>query len=419
MKFLNTILPVLLITISCASQKISQQTADNEQPKILAGAGRINVYLPLIKGKAVGIFANQTSMVGNTHLVDTLKKLGINIKVIFGPEHGFRGTADAGEKVGNYIDEKTAIPVVSLYGSKKNPSAEDLKGIDVLIFDLQDVGCRFYTYINSMQDFLETALENHKPLLLLDRPNPNGHYVDGPVLDLKFKSGVGKQPIPIVYGMTMGEYAMMLLGEKWLSEKTNTVNTYNITTKPTTDTPFHFLVIKCQNYTHKSKYILPVRPSPNLPEIQSIYLYPTTCLFEGTALSEGRGTTKPFEYIGHPSLSKKMFSFTPNPNEGAKSSKHYGKVCYGWNFGGTPEEVLKKVSNKIQLKWLIDAYKVFPDKDTFFLKTNSFNRLAGNDALMQQIKDGRSEEEIRKSWEPKLSEFKQIRKKYLLYDDFE
>jgi uncharacterized protein YbbC (DUF1343 family) len=386
---------------------------------IIPGAERINVYLPFLKGKKVGIFANHTSVVGNTHLVDTLRKLGVNIKVIFGPEHGFRGTASAGEKIGNYKDEATGIPVVSLYGTKRKPAAEDIKDVDLLVFDIQDVGTRFYTYISSMQEFLETALENHKPLLLLDRPNPNGHYVDGPVLDLKFRSFVGMQPIPIVYGLTMGEYARMLLGEKWLTQKANEINAYNITTKETVDTPFHFLVIKCQNYSHNSKYVLPVRPSPNLPEIQAIYLYPTTCLFEGTALSEGRGTDKPFEYIGHPVLPKNMFSFTPNPNEGAKSSKHYGKVCYGWNFGGTPEEVLKKVDNKIQLQWLFDAYKIFPYKDSFFLKTNSFNRLAGNDVLMQQIKDGKSEDEIRKSWEPKLSEFKTIRKKYLLYEDFE
>ena len=389
------------------------------QDKIIPGAERINVYLPFLKGKKVGIFANQTSMVGSSHLIDTLRKLGVDIRVIFGPEHGFRGTASAGEKIGNYTDEKTGIPVVSLYGSKRIPTAEDIKDVDLLIFDIQDVGTRFYTYISSMQEFLEAALENHKPLLLLDRPNPNGFYVDGPVLDIKFKSFVGMQPIPIVYGMTIGEYAMLLLGEKWLSEKANAVNAYNITTKETADTPFHFLAIKCNNYTHKSKYVLPVKPSPNLPEIQSIYLYPTTCLFEGTALSEGRGTPKPFEYIGHPSLPKNMFSFTPNPNEGAKSSKHYGKVCYGWNFGGTPDDVLKKVNNKIQLQWLFDAYKIFPVKDSFFLKTNSFNRLAGNDVLMQQIKDGKSEEEIRKSWEPELTKFKMVRKKYLLYEDFE
>lgn len=409
---------------NCAAQKksmsrspsISQHTSSQET-KITPGAERINKYLPFLKGKKVGLFANQTSMVGKTHLVDTLRKLGVNIRVIFGPEHGFRGTADAGEKVGNYIDEKTGIQVVSLYGTKRKPSEDDLKDVDLLIFDIQDVGARFYTYISSMQEFLETALENHKPLLLLDRPNPNGFYVDGPVLDPKFKSFVGMQAIPINYGMTLGEYAMMLLGEKWLSEKANAVNAYNITTEPTTDTPFHFLVIKCVNYDHNSKYVLPVRPSPNLPEMQAVYLYPTTCLFEGTSLSEGRGTAKPFEFIGHPSLPKNLFSFTPNPNEGAKNSKHYGKLCYGWDFGGTTSEVLNKVDRKIQLKWLIDAYHIFPDKDSFFLKSNSFNRLAGNDELMQQIKDGKSEEEIRQSWEPALSDFKKIRKKYLLYAD--
>jgi len=445
MKFIPLIFSLLIILADCTAQKKQGTSVSNNQEtqnqnrtgsqavigdqparkdsfgetKIIPGAERISVYLPLIKGKRIGIFANQTSMVGHTHLVDTLKKLGVNIKVIFGPEHGFRGTADAGEKVGNYVDEKTGIPVVSLYGGKSKPDENDLKNIDVLIFDLQDVGCRFYTYINSMQDFLETALENHKPLLLLDRPNPNGFYVDGPVLDPKFKSGVGRQPIPIVYGMTIGEYARMLCGERWLTEKANEINAFNITTEETVDTPFHFLVIKCENYTHHSKYILPVRPSPNLPETQAVYLYPSTCLFEGTALSEGRGTEKPFEYIGHPLLPKNMFSFTPNPNEGAKSSKHYGEVCYGWNFGGTLEEVLKRTDARIQLKWIIGAYQIFPGKDSFFLKTNSFNRLAGNDILMQQVKDGKSEDEIRKSWEPGLIQFKAIRKKYLLYPDFE
>jgi uncharacterized protein YbbC (DUF1343 family) len=423
MKLITALLPILLFVTACSSQKPRAQSSDvapaTKTDVIQTGADRLNVYLPLIEGKRVGIFANQTSMVGNTHLVDTLMKLGVTIKAIFGPEHGFRGTADAGEKVGSYTDAKTGIPVISLYGAKKKPSTQDLSNIDVLIFDLQDVGTRFYTFINSMQDFLETALENHKPLLLLDRPNPNGFYVDGPVLDLKFKSGVGQQPIPIVSGLTMGEYAVMLLGEKWVSEKANAINAYNINTKPTTDTPFHFMVIKCKNYTHKSKYVLPVRPSPNLPNIQSIYLYPSTCLFEGTVLSEGRGTNKQFQVFGHPVYPKNFYSFTPNPNEGAKNSKLYGQVCFGWDLSGTPEEVLTKVDNRVQLKWLIEAYKLFPQKDSFFLKTNSFNRLAGNDVLMQQIKDGKNEEEIRKSWEPKLSEYKQIRKKYLMYDDFE
>jgi len=387
--------------------------------RIIPGAERISEYLPMIKGKKVGIFANHTSLVGSSHLIDTLLKLGVNITVAFGPEHGFRGDIPDGVKISDYKDEKTGIPVVSLYGDKRRPAAQDIRDVDVLIFDIQDVGARFYTYISSMQEFLECALENHKPLLLLDRPNPNGFYVDGPVLDTKFRSFVGMQPIPINYGMTMGEYALMLLGEKWLSEKTNTINAYNSTTQPTADTPFHFMVIKCQNYTHKSRYVLPVKPSPNLPDMQSVYLYPSTCLFEGTALSEGRGTDKPFQYIGHPALPKNLFSFTPNPNAGSKSSKHFGKTCYGWNLGGSAEEVLKKIDNKIQLKWLLEAYKLFPDKDSFFSRPASFNRLAGNDVLMQQIKDGKSEEEIRKSWEPALSQFKKIRRKYLMYDDFE
>jgi uncharacterized protein YbbC (DUF1343 family) len=415
----------MLVVASCSAQK-SQKSADNKpgpQPqqenRIIPGAERMNVYVPLLKGKRVGVFANQTSMVGDIHLVDTLKKSGVDVKVIFGPEHGFRGTADAGEKVGNYIDEKTGIQVVSLYGGKRRPAAEDLKDIDILIFDIQDVGVRFYTYISSLQEYMEAAMENSKPLLILDRPNPNGFYVDGPVLDPKFKSFVGMQPIPIVYGMTIAEYALLIAGERWLSEKANQKYDYYRTANNSPDTPFHFQIIKCQNYTHKSKYVLPVKPSPNLPEIQSIYLYPSTCLFEGTALSEGRGTDTPFEVFGHPLLPNNLYSFMPKPNEGAKTSKHYYETCYGWNLRGTPDQVLMKVDNRIQLKWLIEAYKLFPGKDTFFLKTNSFNRLAGNDVLMQQIKDGKTEQQVRESWQPALSEFKKIRKKYLIYEDFE
>ena len=418
MKPIHVLLSMLLMMTGCNAQKSGQHSSPDEQ-KILAGADRINVYLPLIKGRTVGIFANQTSMVGNTHLVDTLTKLGISIKVIFGPEHGFRGTADAGEKVGNYIDEKTGIPVVSLYGSKRRPSAEDVKDVDLLIFDIQDVGVRFYTFISSLEEFMEGAFELGKPLMILDRPNPNGHYVDGPVLDLKFRSFVGRQPVPIVYGMTIAEYAFMIAGEKWLSEKANAKYDYYRTAENSPDTPFHFQVIKCKGYDHKTRYVLPVKPSPNLPNIQSIYLYPSTCLFEGTVLSEGRGTNKQFQVFGHPLLPKNLYPFTPNPNEGAKNSKLYGQLCYGWDLSGTPDEVLAKVDNHVQLKWLMEAYKLFPQKDSFFLKSNSFNRLAGNDVLMQQIKDGKSEEEIRKSWEPELSKFKVIRKKYLLYDDFE
>ena len=415
----------ILLIVSCKGQKNVQQSDDNI-PRIKPAAERINEYVPLLKGKRVGLFANQTSTVGNRHLVDTLRSLGVDIRVIFGPEHGFRGTADAGEKVGNYTDKETGIPVVSLYGAKRRPSPEELEKVDILIFDIQDVGVRFYTYISSLEEFMEAAFENGKPLMLLDRPNPNGHYVDGPVLNKKYKSFVGMQSVPVVYGMTIGEYAMMIAGEKWLNEKANARYDHFRNDKSNSDSPFYFQVIKCDNYTHKSKYVLPVRPSPNLPSIQSIYLYPSTCFFEGTVLSEGRGTNRPFQVFGHPSLPKDLFSFTPNPNEGAKSSKLYGQVCYGWDLGGTPEDVLKKVANKIQLKWLIEAFQLFPKKDSFFIIPKSgkmeesfFNRLAGNNDLWQQIKSGKPEDEIRKTWEPALSDFKNIRKKYLLYPDFE
>ena len=419
MKPISVILSLLVFFSACSAQKSGQQHTDNGQ-RIIPGAERIEVYLPLIKGKRVAIFANQTSMVGNTNLIDTLSKLGINIKMVFGPEHGFRGTADAGEKVGNFIDVKTGIPVLSLYGSKRRPSADDLKDVDIMIFDIQDVGVRFYTFISSLQEYMEAAFENSKPLLILDRPNPNGFYVDGPVLDPKFKSFVGMQPVPTVYGLTVCEYAMLIAGERWLSsDKANQKYDYYRTAENSPDTAFHFLVIKNKNYDHRSKYILPVRPSPNIPDIQSVYLYPSTCLFEGTILSEGRGTDKPFQKFGHPLYPKNLYSFTPGPNEGAKNSKLYGQVCYGWDLSGTPEEVLKKVDNKVQLKWLIEAYRLFPGKDSFFLQSNGFNRLAGNDVLMQQIKDGKTENEIRKSWEPALNEFKRIRKKYLLYADFD
>jgi len=418
--FLVTLLVNCLF--SCAQinkTATSNNTTLSKNNHVITGAERMAVYLPMLKGKSVAVFANQTSIVGNTHLVDTLIKSGIKVVKIFGPEHGFRGDADAGEHVGDVTDKKTGIPVISLYGNHKKPTAADFKGVDILIFDIQDVGVRFYTYISSLEYFMEAALEHHKPLLILDRPNPNGFYVDGPVLDKKFKSFIGMQPIPIVYGMTMGEYALMLAGENWLSENANKINAYNITTQPSADTPFHIQVIKCKNYDHNSKYELPVNPSPNLKEMQSVYWYPSTCFFEGTVLSEGRGTDKPFQVFGHPSLPKNLFSFTPKPNEGAKSSKCFYQKCYGWNLSGSTTEVLEKVDGKIQLRYLLDAYKLFPDKDSFFLKNNFIDKLAGNDQLKQQVKQGLSEEAIRKSWQPGLMAFKAIRKKYLLYTDFE
>jgi len=417
---MKNILSAILFLFSISAQTIlAQQNNLAKKPAgnvaITPGAERMEVYLPLLKGKSVAVFANQTSMVKNSHLVDTLVKRGIKVIRIFGPEHGFRGNAAAGEHVENGLDKKTGIPVISLYGDHKKPTAADFKEVDVLVFDIQDVGVRFYTFISSLEYFLEAALENHKPLLILDRPNPNGFYVDGPVLDKKFKSFVGMQPIPIVYGMTIGEYALMLTGEKWLSAKANAINEYNVSTRPTADTPFHVQVIKCSNYNHSSKYVLPVMPSPNLKDMQSIYLYPSTCFFEGTLLSEGRGTDNPFQIFGHPDLPKTLFAFTPKPNAGAKSSKCFYQQCYGWNVSGTTEEILKKLNCRIELKYLLDAYKLFPGKDSFFLKNNFFNKLAGNDALMQQVKEGKTAAAIRQSWEPELSNFKKIREKYLLY----
>jgi uncharacterized protein YbbC (DUF1343 family) len=407
--------------LSCAQTNKTSAGANADATSynnVLTGAQRMEIYLPLLKGKKVGVFANQTSMVDNTHLVDTLLKSGIKVVKIFGPEHGFRGDADAGEHVKDIADKKTGIPVISLYGNHRKPTAEDFQGIDVLIFDIQDVGVRFYTYISSLEYFMEAALEQHKPLLILDRPNPNGFYVDGPVLEKKFKSFIGMQPIPIVHGMTMGEYALMLAGENWLSPKANEINKYNLATKPTKDTPFHVQVIKVKNYDHNTLYELPVNPSPNLKEMQSVYWYPSTCFFEGTVLSEGRGTDKPFQVFGHPTLPKNLYAFTPKPNQGAKNSKCFYQECYGWNLAGSNKEVLQKVNGRIQLKYLLDAYRLFPGKDSFFLKNNFIDKLAGNDQLQQQVKNGFSEEAIRKTWAPGLVKFKAIRKKYLLYPDF-
>lgn len=418
------LLTLFVVGIDCTAQK----KTINNTISILPAAERLDQYLHLLKGKNIAVFANQTSMVGNTHLVDTLKKAGINIKVIFGPEHGFRGTAEAGKHVdGRDIDKKTGVPVVSLYGNKRKPSRQDLEGVNLLLFDIQDVGVRFYTYISSLQDYMETALANNLPLVVLDRPNPNGFYVDGPVLEEKFRSFLGMQPIPIVYGMTIGEYAQMILHEQWLSKAANAQFRKIMATRfMEGSTYFQLIVIPCGNYTHKSKYVLPVRPSPNLPEIQSIYWYPSTCFFEATPISEGRGTEKPFQIFGHPSLPKTMYAFVPEPRDYAKEYKPYGKTCYGWNLSDAPEEVLKKVDNKIQLKYLLEAYRLFPKKDSFFILPKSgkeeevfFNRLAGNASLMQQIKKGVSEKEIRKSWQPRLNAFKKIRKKYLMYPDFE
>lgn len=367
---------------------------------VITGAERLDQYLPLLEGKRVALLVNQTAVVGNSHLADTLLKLKINIVRIFSPEHGFRGNANAGEKVGNSVDPETGIPIVSLYGSHHKPTAEELKDVDVMIYDLQDVGVRFYTYISSMQYFLEAAAENNKPIIILDRPDPNGFYVDGPVLDKKFRSGVGLQSIPVVYGMTIGEYAKMLIGERWLGDPS---------LQP------RLTIIPCLHYTHHTLYRLPVKPSPNLPNMTSVYLYPSLCFFEGTVISLGRGTDKPFQVFGHPEYPKSLFSFTPESIPGATDPPLLHQRCYGFDLSGDPAKTLKETGHRLQLKWLIRAYRLFPDKDKFFNKY--FDKLAGNDQLKQQIRKGWSEEKIRASWQPALDQFKKIRKKYLMYPE--
>jgi uncharacterized protein YbbC (DUF1343 family) len=388
------------------------------QPTILPGAEQPSRYLSLLQGKRVGLLVNQTSTAQGIHLADFLKKSGITLKVIFGPEHGFRGNAPDGAKVESHMDAATGAPVVSLYGKKLKPSPDDLKDVDILVYDIQDVGARFYTFISSLQYYMEAALENNIPLIILDRPNPNGSYVDGPILDTAFRSFVGMQPIPIVYGMTPGEYATMILHENWLSEPAN--RAWSVVQRARYREGakyFSLTVIPCANYSHASQYELPVRPSPNLPTNESIMAYPSTCLFEGTVVSEGRGTPKPFLYIGHPRFPASLFSFTPVPTEGAPNPKFKGQQCYGWDLSATSPENGKIFTNRIELKYLLEAYRLFPNKDSFF--TGSFNRLAGSDELMKQIKAGNTEAQIRSSWSPGLARFKAIRMKYLLYMDAE
>lgn len=368
---------------------------------IVVGAERIDQYLPFLKGKKVGLVVNQTSSIGNTHLLDTLLQLQINVSCVFAPEHGFRGTADAGEHVKNGIDPKTKTTIISLYGDNKKPKVTQLKNIDVVLFDIQDVGVRFYTYISTLQYVMEACAENKKALIILDRPNPNGHYVDGPVLDTINRSFVGMQAIPIVHGMTIGEYANMLNGEKWLANKLHC----NLT------------VIKCINYDHKTFYNLPIKPSPNLPNMAAIYLYPSLCFFEGTDhVSLGRGTNKPFQIYGSNVFTRKLpYSFTPKPVEGAKKPPLLDKICYGYDLSKLSLDSLRK--QKFTLKYVLKAYQMTPDSISFF--NNFFVKLSGTDVLTTQIKSGLNEKVIKASWKEKIIQFKAIRKKYLLYADFE
>ncbi len=410
-KFLkNTFLFVLITTVSCGrgagnketsgiNDTIPQDIAQTEQRAIKVGANRLHSYLPLLEGKSVGLVGNQSSVIFHenkdsyTHVVDSLLSRNVNLVKVFAPEHGFRGTADAGEVIKDGKDSSTGLPVISLYGDNKKPTPAQLNGIDVLLFDLQDVGTRFYTYISSLHYVMEAAAENNIQLIVLDRPNPNGHYVDGPLLKMENQSFVGMHPIPVVHGLTMGEYAQMINGENWLKDGVQT----------------DLKVIKMEDYDHQTPYSLPIKPSPNLPNDQAINLYPSLCFFEGTNVNEGRGTKTQFQVFGSPFLDKEYFnySYAPRSMEGAKSPKHLNTLCYGRDLTNEPK------LDRINLSWLIEAYENTADKSKFF--NGFFTRLAGTTELQKQIEDGLTEEEIRETWKENLENFKQIRKEYLLY----
>lgn len=370
-----------------------------EMPAVTVGAQRTAQYLPLLQNKRVALVVNQTSVIGSAHLADTLLSLGVQVIKVFAPEHGFRGDADAGAQIANAKDARTGMPLVSLYGKNKKPTAADLQDIDVVVFDIQDVGARFYTYISTMHYVMEACAEQNKEMIVLDRPNPNGHYVDGPVLDLRFRSFVGMHPIPVVHGLTVGELALMINEEGWLENGAHC----NLT------------VIPCINYNHTTRYQLPIKPSPNLPNMQAIYLYPSLCLFEGAKVSVGRGTNKQFQVIGSPKY-KYPFSFTPVSKPGATHPLFENELCFGFDLSNIPPDTLK-YRKQLDLNWILRLYADYPDKPNFF--SDFFNKLAGNSQLMEQIKSGLPMDSIRKSWQPQLQTYKQKRKRYLLYEDFE
>ena len=364
-------------------------TFSAQAQKLVLAAERTDIYLHHLQNKKVGVVGNQTSMITNTHLVDSLISLGIDLVKVFSPEHGFRGKEDAGAIIEDGIDSKTGIPIFSLHGKNKKPQAEQLQGIDVLVFDIQDVGVRFYTYISTLHYVMEAAAEFGIPVLILDRPNPNGHFVDGPILDTAFKSFVGMHPIPIAHGMTIGEYAKMINGEDWIT------------------TRCELIVIEMENYTHNTNYDLPIKPSPNLPNARSVNLYPSLCLFEGTNISIGRGTDFPFQHFGAPYL-KSNYSFMPKSGEGSKYPKHENIKCFG-----TDLRFQDNYLTTINLNWIIETYKQCSEKEKFF--NSYFDTLAGNDKLKKQIIAGKTAREIKTSWKEGLEEFKKVRGKYLIY----
>jgi uncharacterized protein YbbC (DUF1343 family) len=407
MRVINILILFTAIGISmglkCSS--VAAPQSDVKENNIITGADQTEKYLDYLKGKRIAILANPTTIIGKRHLVDSLFSVGINIVKVFGPEHGFRGNASAGAVVKDEKDPKTGIKIISLYGPKHKPSHEDLADVDLVIFDIQDVGCRFYTYINVLAYIMEACAENNKELLILDRPNPNGYLVDGPVLNMKFKSGVGMFPIPIAHGMTIAEFAQMINGEGWLPNK--------LTCK--------LKIVTMINYNHNTPYTLPIKPSPNLNTQQSVMLYPSICLFEGTIISLGRGTHFPFTVLGSPLLkSKYNYSFKPVSIQGmAETPLHMNETCYGIDLRNYDTDELRK-SERLNIQWMIDLYHAYPDKNKFFDKTQSrqiinIDILAGTDEFRKQIISGKGVKEIQASWEPKLSEYKAIRKKYLLY----
>ncbi|MEL6657714.1 MAG: DUF1343 domain-containing protein [Bacteroidota bacterium] len=378
----------------------TQQKKEESAPTaaLQVGAERMEHYLPLLEGKRLGLVVNQTSSLDNVHLVDTLLSAGMDIKAVFAPEHGFRGEADAGEKIVDARDPQTGLPIISLYGKHKEPSAKDLANIDLIIFDIQDVGARFYTYISTLHYVMQAASKHNKRVLVLDRPNPNGHYVDGPIRTSDYKSFVGMHPIPVVHGMTVGEYAQMINGEGWLDGGQEA----------------QLVVVPCSNYTHETVYELPIRPSPNLPNARSIYLYPSLCFFEGTVFSVGRGTNTQFQVYGHPEFTQGDHYFTPESGPGAKYPKLEGKRCRGIDFTTVAPATIR-TEGRLNLSHLLNAYHNYPDHADFFLSNNFIDKLAGTDQLRKQIIEGWDEAQIRASWQEELASFRQTREKYLLY----
>ncbi|HEX7905444.1 MAG TPA: DUF1343 domain-containing protein [Chitinophagaceae bacterium] len=396
---------VFILSVCLIPKKQPDIVAVAGKRQLKTGAEQTNLYVPYLKGKRVAILANPTSVIGKTHLVDSLMHLGINIVKVFGPEHGFRGKASAGDEVSDEIDAATGIPIISLYGAKNKPTKSDLADVDILVYDLQDVGVRFYTNINALSRLMESCYENGKELLILDRPNPNGYLIDGPVLDMKYRSGIGMFPIPMSHGLTVGEFAQMANGEGWLANKVKC----------------NIKIIPVANYDHDMRYTLPVSPSPNLNTQQAVLLYPSTCMFEGIYINHGRGTYFPFTVLGSPELKGIYdFSYTPTGIKGmAETPLFMNEVCYGLDLRNYDTELLRK-SRKINLQWIMELYKAHPYKEKFFdsklsRQMNNIEIQIGSGLFRQQIIDGIPEAAIRASWEPGLSEYKVMRKKYLLY----